>query len=403
MDSDMREYYVIAFDAGDARGESDWLHQQGLKFLSDAKRRMLGKDPLPPHEYAEVFSLPEPFPEQLRSGLEAAGLWYETPEQYRAYAKVYFLNDSALRMFRENGIQLDVLRVVTDSDLPDRSGSSLRGPYVFADPAFRSESAEVESSARVAKPLRPPVLPSSEPLRPVRAIGIPEHGLHLAVGEGGVGVELENHADQPVVAHELVWVTRWAHGGESRSPQGYVNVSALRFPGQYLSEECVAPGATAQLGTNSFGSVEFGAIGADGNVMWLGPGGVPREGGAAEIIAVLDGAFFADGTFVGPNETGCFEDVKASFEATHDLASELLDAVRSGLPADEAMDRVLAFASEDFEHDHVSLPEPGESMYGYYRARQAVEFLNVRAASGADGVLRYAAELVATTPRLRRR
>lgn len=113
----MGEYYAIAFDAEDPRGESDWLHERGREFLTGAKRRMLGKDPLPPHEYVELYSLPPPFPEDLRSRLEATGLWYEMPEEYSGSAKVYILNDSALRMFRENGIELDVFRVVNDTRL----------------------------------------------------------------------------------------------------------------------------------------------------------------------------------------------------------------------------------------------------------------------------------------------
>lgn len=244
--------------------------------------------------------------------------------------------------------------------------------------------------------------PLLEPLRPVRAVGIPEHGLDLRIGKRAVGVELENRADQPVVAHQLVWITRWADGVESRSPEGYVNVSALRFPGQYLDGQCVAPRTTVHFGRNAFATRAFGTTGADGGVVTINLGGTPQRVGPAEVLAVLDGAFFADGTFVGPNETGYFEDVKASFEATRDLASELLRAVRSGASADEAMNRVLAFVKEDYDHDHVPLPEPGVPKYGYYRSRQALEFLNVRAATGVESVLRYAEELVATTPNLRR-
>lgn len=392
----MSSYHVIAFRAGDPRAESSWLHEQGYALFVASKRRMLGKDPSPPFEYIDVLSIPDPPPEEFRGQLEALGLSYEVPERYLGYAKVYFVNDAALRMYRENGIDLTVLETVPESELPRQPGSSLCGPYVFLDPANRSDDGASHPPARHEAPPFDPEALAPRFVFPVRAVGLPEHGLHLRVAEDGTTAVLENQTDEPVVAYTLVRITRWSDEREDRAPDGYVNVSALRYPGQYLADGCVPAGATEPLGAKAIGAGVV-ARGIRRGVAGTEPPTV------IESTVLLDGAFFSDGSFVGPDETGFFDGVKARFEATHELASDLLAARDRGLSPAEAVDGLLTIAGEEYRLDHVAHPGPGGSTYEYHRKRQALEFLNVRDAAGPDAVLSHAAELVATAPHLRRR
>jgi len=54
----------------------------------------------------------------------------DMPEEYKEYEKVFFLNEVALRMYREGGIALDVLKKVSGPDMPKRCSRTLRGPYI---------------------------------------------------------------------------------------------------------------------------------------------------------------------------------------------------------------------------------------------------------------------------------
>src|SRR5262249_35148330 len=138
----MSSYSVVAFRGDDPRAESNWLTGRGRLFMVASNRRSAGHDPLPPSEHVEVVSRPESMPESMRAELESMGVWYDPPNTYPDFAKVYFLNDAAIRMFRDNGVELPVLETVEEDAVPSRFGPSLSCPYVFQDSANRSENPE---------------------------------------------------------------------------------------------------------------------------------------------------------------------------------------------------------------------------------------------------------------------
>jgi len=71
-------------------------------------------------------------PQHLKQLLRERGIEQnvDMPEEYKEYEKVFFLNEVALRMYREGGIALDVLKKVSGSDMPKRCNRTLRGPYI---------------------------------------------------------------------------------------------------------------------------------------------------------------------------------------------------------------------------------------------------------------------------------
>ena len=54
------------------------------------------------------------------------------PAEYDQFEKVYFLNEVALRMYREAGIDFEVLKTISADEVSKMLGPSLSGPYVAA-------------------------------------------------------------------------------------------------------------------------------------------------------------------------------------------------------------------------------------------------------------------------------
>ncbi|MFL6215814.1 MAG: hypothetical protein ACJ74J_18165 [Blastocatellia bacterium] len=64
---------------------------------------------------------------------------------------------------------------------------------------------------------------------------------------------------------------------------------------------------------------------------------------ATSIAVSIDGVFFEDGTFVGENKTGLFEEVKAYVDAEFDLVAEISAAQKLGRTPEEVIGQVTGF------------------------------------------------------------
>jgi hypothetical protein len=103
------------------------------------------------------------------------------------------------------------------------------------------------------------------------------------------------------------------------------------------------------------------------------------------ITISLDGAFFDDGTFVGPNTTGYYEQIEAQIRAKHDILQEMSNALKEGKKPDEVFKMLEPYRS---------LPQAsfnGEStttdIYNFWKKTYAEEAINRKYAAGEQHVL----------------
>jgi hypothetical protein len=98
------------------------------------------------------------------------------------------------------------------------------------------------------------------------------------------------------------------------------------------------------------------------------------------ITVSLDGAFFDDGTFVGPDSTGFFAKVEAMQNARYDLLSSVKKNIDQGRPPDEVF-RNLKEIENGPAPDLSSSSSPTD-YYSAFRKATAAELLRVRETSG---------------------
>jgi len=128
------DYYVVAFAREDPLARGDQLHSIGAALIKESSKRIpvsFSNDDARSIRYAEVWTLSR-MPQHIRELLRQNGMGerHEIPEEYKDYERVCFLNDVALRMYEEGGVVLNVLKKVTDADMPAGCSRNLRGPYI---------------------------------------------------------------------------------------------------------------------------------------------------------------------------------------------------------------------------------------------------------------------------------
>ncbi|MGB9181172.1 MAG: hypothetical protein WCB68_18205 [Pyrinomonadaceae bacterium] len=109
-----------------------------------------------------------------------------------------------------------------------------------------------------------------------------------------------------------------------------------------------------------------------------------------DIRVSLDGAFFDDGTFVGPDSTNFYSKVEASRNARRDLLRELETDVKQGNPAREVFKRVELLSGEP--NVKVSPSSTSAEFYSFYKKNVAKEILKMREKAGEEKTLEFAAK-----------
>lgn len=105
------------------------------------------------------------------------------------------------------------------------------------------------------------------------------------------------------------------------------------------------------------------------------------------VAVYLDGVFFDDGTFVGPDESQFFLKVKAQVDARHDLYERIQNMFSSEKPPEKILKYVTNFAN---------MPRPplgGDSspsqFYDFFTKLYAHEISRIWKASGQEAVSRF--------------
>lgn len=135
---------------------------------------------------------------------------------------------------------------------------------------------------------------------------------------------------------------------------------------------------------------------------------------ATSITVSIDGIFFEDGTFVGENKTGLFEEVKAYVDAQHDLITEISIAQKQGKTPDDIVGQVVDFLASQSRsgNDSVMIDKygariggsqqradsaslkPTNNSYQKYKTLFAQNFLRKKERLGASQAVREALELL---------
>ena len=102
-----------------------------------------------------------------------------------------------------------------------------------------------------------------------------------------------------------------------------------------------------------------------------------------DITVSIDGAFFEDGTFVGPDATGFFDRTKAAIDAKRDLLTEVaIGLFKVNKSKEEVYRHIEAIASQTDETlDSQSTPA---QYYNYFKMLYANEILQTRRIYGED-------------------
>jgi hypothetical protein len=116
---------------------------------------------------------------------------------------------------------------------------------------------------------------------------------------------------------------------------------------------------------------------------------VASQLGQGDLTVALDGAFFNDGTFVGPDRTGYFDIFKAEVTAKHDLMAQVVTASKTGQGLGQVASEIESSLPASRQNDSHPGTTPAE-YYQYYRSRYAQEFLGIRNKLGDQSALGYA-------------
>jgi len=126
---------------------------------------------------------------------------------------------------------------------------------------------------------------------------------------------------------------------------------------------------------------------------------VPELRGYAEMRVSVDGVFFDDGTFVGPDTTQFFNKVQANIDAKRDLLEEISFAVEHGLRMSKIFKNVQEVASSP---DVISFTTQAD-YYNLHKKRYAEEVLRMRSVLGDNRAIAQALRsLTRPWPRLRK-
>ncbi|HXU35633.1 MAG TPA: hypothetical protein VN937_04670 [Blastocatellia bacterium] len=107
----------------------------------------------------------------------------------------------------------------------------------------------------------------------------------------------------------------------------------------------------------------------------------------ASITVSLNGAFFDDGTFVGPDESQFFSKVKAQLDARYDVYKRVQDMLLSQKPSDKILRYVTDLASMPrVSLGHSSSPD---EFYDFFKRFYGQEISRIWSKSGAQSAIHY--------------
>jgi hypothetical protein len=264
---------------------------------------------------------------------------------------------------------------------------------------------------------------------------LPEHGLHiigpshptfhgmlaaLTGNEPRAAAEavklysffVKNTGHQAVVAYKIRWECRKADGTVIYKDSSVSSAWIFAGPGEDVkknlrrADSVIGPNSTwfyslalapRRLGNSSHALEKregWAAVVKNDDSQGQKP--APDRAGAVELLnaelskytsitIILDGVFFEDGTFAGPDAAGLFGAIKAEVDAKRDLFREVQRGKQQGKSEEEifhAIDDTANAADVD-----LGLDSTPSDYYKFHKKLYARELLNQREFLGADEVI----------------
>ena len=122
-------FYAIGFRRNDPRSRDDWFLDEGARIISGVAQVLERQAGHPPVEVAVVRALFSPFSPDPDHAKDSIWVTEQGIRRYADYETIYFVNDAALRMYRDAGHELEVLHAVEGLGEMGLGGSGLTGPY----------------------------------------------------------------------------------------------------------------------------------------------------------------------------------------------------------------------------------------------------------------------------------
>ncbi|HEX8174115.1 MAG TPA: hypothetical protein VF543_03230 [Pyrinomonadaceae bacterium] len=220
-------------------------------------------------------------------------------------------------------------------------------------------------------------------------------------------VFVENRGKQTVVAYLIQWCFTREDGTNDCYNQAVVNPRALMegedLPSEYDEQtEKIKPNAArfcSIVSPDSSGPIRFEISRNEAERIKAGER-YDRQTllqrfrsqlatNYSDITITIDGAFFDDGTFVGPDNTGFFAQTKAAIDAKRDLLNEIASGLTNpGQTKDDVFKKIEATADQpNISLDSSATPT---DFYNFNKKLYATEILQMRKAVGNDAALTYA-------------
>lgn len=243
---------------------------------------------------------------------------------------------------------------------------------------------------------------------------------HLAVDDREMAKPFtaifKNTSDRAIVAHAIIWECEDVNGGKQSYNKIYANSEAFTDKDEYLEalrrtnlDQTIQPnserlisisplmnqgggGITSRQKSLSRGANMEGAdaLRTDKKTESTQKFNSELVNNCANVTIVIDGAFFDDGTFVGPNKLKLFEQVQTQVEAKRAVRNSIADKLLSGKSKQEIFreleDEVNSNPANPAASALTTKTTP-EKQYEYFRKLYAKMFLGLRKVQGEDKVL----------------
>lgn len=202
---------------------------------------------------------------------------------------------------------------------------------------------------------------------------------------------LHNMTDKSVVGYALMWEFTDERGRRRQQYSSYSEPGSLLDGGKPRGDQGTFRKGFL-VGPHSYRLITpHSSIGPDSDLFESPAGGarnallemeVDNLSKTKDLEVSLDGAFFEDGTFVGPNRSAFFEIFRADFDAQQDLMAGIVKALSQGKTIEE-ISRELEGSLSSGANPQWPGPTPTEA-YEYARRKYLQEFVGVRRAAGDE-------------------
>jgi hypothetical protein len=227
-----------------------------------------------------------------------------------------------------------------------------------------------------------------------------------------LSVFVENSTSHTVVAYHLKWELIDADGRSTSHQRSYKEPLSLMEnwnQDQHFEGESIAPGSSRLISLIPFITDTRGPGGSIGggilertekrdvevmkralqerNTQELANKFSNSLDRVVKITVSLDGAFFDNGTFVGPDETQFFSKFEAQITARYDLHNRIQKMLLSNKPSQ----KILQYVSEiaDAPREHLGSDSPPIKFNDFYRRLYAQEISRIWNSSGQESVSRF--------------